>query len=1375
MNTPLRLLIIEDSESDAGLIARRLQKAGYDLEYDRVETAEEMKAGLAKQNWDLIIADYNLPGFSGRKALEIFKEDGRDIPFIVVSAAIGEDKAVALMKAGAHDYVMKDNLARLVPAVERELREAAGRRERRRAEDELVKSEATLSTILKGSPTGIGLVVDRVIQWVNKRFLELTGYSQEELIGRSARMLYVSEAEFKRVGDVKYPQIISDGWGQVDTQWQHKDGSLIEVHLSSAALDPGNLSAGVVFTAMDITARKQAEEELRESEAILRTVLKGSSSGIGLVVHRVFQWVNDKLLHLTGYTREELIGQKSRMLYFSETEYKLVGRVTGAQIEANGWAEVETRWRRKDGSSMEIYVNTSAVEPGNLSAGVVFTAMDITARKQAEEARRATQERLELALKGGGLGTWDWNIKTGVVAFNQRWAEMLGYHLDELEPHFNSWTKLVHPEDLPAAMAALNAHLEGKTPLYENEHRLCHKSGEWVWVLDKGRVIERDAEGKPVRACGTHLDITERKKAEEALRESELFFRSLFENMLNGFAYHKMSFKDNKPQDYVFLEVNEAFETLTGLRGVVGKKISEVIPGLHESTPELLEIYGRVALTGKPEKFEIYVEPLKLWFSISVYSPKKEYFVTVFEQITARKQAEASLRESEERFRLVFEKAPIGIMHYDQTGTITNCNEKFAEIIGAPKERFIGFNLIRQARDDQMRKAVIASFNGEVGYYEGDYLSVTGSKSTPVRAIFQPITSPEGIISGGITIFEDITERQRATSDLKLKERLLDSASDSIFLFDLEGNFLYMNEAAYITRWYTKEELLSLGAWALDTPEAAVYQDNILGELWANGELIFESEHRRKDGSVMPVEIFARVLVVEGRELILSVVRDITERRQAEEALRRSRETLRVLLDATPAAVMLLDPQYTILAANRVVADRLGKPITKLVGTEIFGHLPPEIARSRKDRLDEIKRSGNPAIFEDIRGDHSFENYVHPIVSITGEMTGLTVLSMDITDRKRAEETLLLDEARLEALVNLSQMSGASLEALAHFALEEGVRLTKSKIGYLAFLNEDETVLTMYAWSRHAMEQCAVSDKPIEYPLATTGQWGEAVRQRRPIIINDFAAPHPDKKGYPPGHIEVLRHMNLPVFDGRHIVAVAGVGNKEEPYNESDVRQLTLLMDGMWKLVQRNQAETALKESVIQLHRTLDSTAIALATTVEMRDPYTAGHQKGVALLACAIAEEMGFSADQLEGLRVMGLLHDIGKIAVPAEILSRPGKISAMEFNIIKVHSQVGYDIIKDIEFPWPVAQGILQHHERINGSGYPQGLKDDKIIPEAKILAVADVVEAMSAHRPYRPSLGIDRALEEITKNKGTLYDAEAVEACVRLFTEKGFRFHA
>jgi putative nucleotidyltransferase with HDIG domain len=181
----------------------------------------------------------------------------------------------------------------------------------------------------------------------------------------------------------------------------------------------------------------------------------------------------------------------------------------------------------------------------------------------------------------------------------------------------------------------------------------------------------------------------------------------------------------------------------------------------------------------------------------------------------------------------------------------------------------------------------------------------------------------------------------------------------------------------------------------------------------------------------------------------------------------------------------------------------------------------------------------------------------------------------------------------------------------------------------------------------------------------------------------------------------------------------------------------------------------------------------AMTSALESRDPYTAGHERRVAQLACLIAEEMGVPPDRIEGIRIAGYLHDLGKIAVPAEILSKPGTISSMEMGIIRVHPQSGHEILKEIEFIWPVAEVALQHHERLDGSGYPQGLKGDRIILEARIIAVADVVEAMCSHRPYRPAPGAELALAEILEKKGVLYDPAAVDACIRLFKEKGFEF--
>src|SRR5512135_296713 len=197
----------------------------------------------------------------------------------------------------------------------------------------------------------------------------------------------------------------------------------------------------------------------------------------------------------------------------------------------------------------------------------------------------------------------------------------------------------------------------------------------------------------------------------------------------------------------------------------------------------------------------------------------------------------------------------------------------------------------------------------------------------------------------------------------------------------------------------------------------------------------------------------------------------------------------------------------------------------------------------------------------------------------------------------------------------------------------------------------------------------------------------------------------------------------------------------------------------------------SLRESEKKLRTSLLDSISAIAATVEMRDLYTAGHQRRVAQIATAIARLMGLPEAQIEGLYLASVVHDVGKIKVPAEILSKPGKLTALEFSLIKQHAQAGYEILKEVDFPWPIAQFVLQHHERLDGSGYPQGLKGDAILPEARILGVADVIEAMASHRPYRPGLGIDAALSEISNHRGTLYDPEVVDAALVLFREKEF----
>jgi HD-GYP domain-containing protein (c-di-GMP phosphodiesterase class II) len=281
----------------------------------------------------------------------------------------------------------------------------------------------------------------------------------------------------------------------------------------------------------------------------------------------------------------------------------------------------------------------------------------------------------------------------------------------------------------------------------------------------------------------------------------------------------------------------------------------------------------------------------------------------------------------------------------------------------------------------------------------------------------------------------------------------------------------------------------------------------------------------------------------------------------------------------------------------------------------------------------------------------------------------------------------------------------------------------------------------------------------------------------------------------------VLADYTLPTFDGRKALGIVREKSRDIPFifvagTIGEEMAIDLLKNGATDYVlktrlsrlvpavqralheseevaRRRKAEQDLVESIQKLRNAMEGIIQAMAVAIETRDPYTAGHQKRVAQLAGAIATEMHLSEEQINGLRMAASIHDLGKIYVPAEILSKPGGLSDLEFSIIKIHPEAGYNILKMIEFPWPVAKIAFQHQERYNGSGYPMGLEGKDIMLEARILAVADVVEAMTVRRPYREAIGEEKALEEIQKNRGILYDPDVVDACLRLFREKRFKF--
>jgi putative nucleotidyltransferase with HDIG domain len=394
-------------------------------------------------------------------------------------------------------------------------------------------------------------------------------------------------------------------------------------------------------------------------------------------------------------------------------------------------------------------------------------------------------------------------------------------------------------------------------------------------------------------------------------------------------------------------------------------------------------------------------------------------------------------------------------------------------------------------------------------------------------------------------------------------------------------------------------------------------------------------------------------------------------------------------------------------------------------------------------------------------------------------------LQAEVEVRKKAEK--LLYKINLE-LTMLSDCIHAVVRATDEQSLiQEVCRIIVEVGGYemawVGFAQQDiEKSVRPVAWmgnNNDFLEIVRISWDDCDHGRGPTGT---AIRTAEPVV-NKNTRENPNiiiwreellKRGF-------NSSVALPLIYEEDVLGVLTIyAGKTEAFDKSEIDRLMGLANdltyGICALrtrIERIEAGKEIELHVDRLQKALSGTINVLASTVEVRDPYTAGHQRRVATLAKAIAEEMGLPAHQIEGIYMAGVVHDLGKIYVPAEILSKPSGLNDIEFNLIRTHSQVGYDLLKTIDFPWPIAQIVYQHHERLNGSGYPQGLSYEQILIEAKIICVADVVEAMASHRPYRPARGIDTALEHIQEESGNLYDSQAVNICLQLFSDKGFQF--
>jgi len=421
----------------------------------------------------------------------------------------------------------------------------------------------------------------------------------------------------------------------------------------------------------------------------------------------------------------------------------------------------------------------------------------------------------------------------------------------------------------------------------------------------------------------------------------------------------------------------------------------------------------------------------------------------------------------------------------------------------------------------------------------------------------------------------------------------------------------------------------------------------------------------------------------------------------------------------------------SIIMVNRRAMEVFGfAPTDDLKGRNIMDFVSPENYNDVLANLDKLKEAKVLRNWEIISYKKDGQPFYLDISSTMlmdekGDPESILTVFKDITERKKMEKALRDEALRRRILVDQSR-DGIVI-------LDQNGRVYESNIQFAAMLG----------YSAEEMRNLSVFDWEYQFPPEKTLEMIRTV---------DEAGDH---------------------FETRHRRKDGTTYDVEISTNAATIEGQKLIFCVCRDITERKLADEKLRQSYDSLKKTLNDAINAMVKIVETRDPYTAGHQQNVAELATAIAREMKLDEDRIDRLRTAAVIHDIGKMYIPSDILSKPGKLSEIEYNLIKTHPKYGYDIVKDKDFHCSVAQAILQHHERMDGSGYPGGLKGDEIILESRILVVADVVEAMAADRPYRPAQGLEKALEEIKMNSGKLYDPAVVDACIEVFNSGRFKF--
>lgn len=720
---------------------------------------------------------------------------------------------------------------------------------------------------------------------------------------------------------------------------------------------------------------------------------------------------------------------------------------------------------------------------------------------------------------------------------------------------------------------------------------------------------------------------------------------------------------------------------------------------------------------------------------------------------------------------------PSAVFYKSIEGTYVGCNKAYANLIGYPSSDFVrgktDFDLFPKRTADKFFQWDSELLKGAGRQVFEAGLPASDGRELSVMMHLSVLTTPQGQKRGLVGTVIDLTEERRIEEDrasaramaaaAEMAIQTIEGMIDPVIILDSGGRIEQMNRGT--------SELFGLDRVSIGKEFHSLFIDlsreAATGLLRRCGDLGRIRDMSGKvlsgAGDIRPVSANISVLrdsqrVVDGFVLAIHDVSGLVN----------AHRTMDAIINASEDAVFLVDGDDVIRAGNRALAERFGERPEALIGRKLDELPDTDIREVRRHFIESIRRQGKPVRIEYEHGDRAYYNSGFPIFDADGNVRDIAVFSYDITDRKQGE--------RLQrTLYSISEAAYFAQDMRTLFRIVHRIvaRMVPSDDFFIVLTVDGSPRLSCpyFADDAGSIKEDDEGQEKIGADLVSY-----LLRGGRSLLLRSADLETLRKQGIDAGAGPLPREwlgVPLKTGEGATIGALVVRIRKAGSYGFEEERILNFVSSQIAMAIERKRNEEELRRKNSLLKSLTDGTTLAFVKAVEIRDPYTAGHQQRVSRLSYALAEALRLDSGRRDATRMAALLHDVGKISVPSELLSKPGKLSELELQLIRQHPLISADILKSIDFPYPIWRFVREHHEKMDGSGYPDGLSGEDISLESRIICVADVMDAMVSHRPYRPSRGLAYALSEIKENAGRLYDADVVAACVALIESGAFVF--